>query len=249
MKGKGSGSGWKGESRRHSLARKGVKTARGYQFNESTCRTCGRTGCEGGRSCEMYAEMHNAIDRDDPFATGESLQAFLETPEGELFLERHFESLYDIEYGGWREDIPYWIDNYEDEVTGEHIYKSDFWGEILEHEVGMHDRYKFGENKSFDGKDYYYAGSFSGGSGELELQADNGELVYDSIGYNFFRIWKPFPKTYISLEEDGTYELVHAGKWIERSDDINKLKSFAKQQDFKLEPILWDEYENKFIKE
>ena len=23
------------------------------------CRTCGRTNCEGGSQCEMYAEMHN----------------------------------------------------------------------------------------------------------------------------------------------------------------------------------------------
>ena len=36
------------------------------EFNESTCRTCGRTGCEGGPSCEMAAEMKNSAMYDGP---------------------------------------------------------------------------------------------------------------------------------------------------------------------------------------
>lgn len=27
------------------------------QFSGKKCRTCGRIGCEGGASCEAYAEM------------------------------------------------------------------------------------------------------------------------------------------------------------------------------------------------
>lgn len=30
-----------------------------YHVSEKKCRTCGRIGCEGGRSCEVAAEMRN----------------------------------------------------------------------------------------------------------------------------------------------------------------------------------------------
>ena len=225
--------GWKGESRRHSLARKGIRTNidQDRRFDVSTFVAKGR----------KYPE--------DAFETGDKLQAFLHTPLGQEYLEEHWESLFEIPFDSWRKGIPYWIDNYDNDITGENVFEREYEDEIIEHQTGFYDHYKIGEFRNFDGNPYYYVGGVSGGSGEMELQADSGELVYDSIGHSFFRIWKPFPKTYISFEEDGEYELIHNEKRVLTYPDIDNLKRIAKANKWELPNIIWDDYNNKFIKE
>jgi len=232
---------WHRESRRHSLARKGIKTAKGHFMDTD----------EGKR--EMREPLHT-----DPFATGDSLRDYLDSPAGEEYLELHWESLYEVPFNSFEEGIPYWIDHYENLLLEEEVYSREYTDELIEHELGYHDGYEIGEYRTFDGKDYYYVGSVSGGSGELELQADNGDLVYDGIGDSFFRIWKPFPETYISLEED-SYELIHNHKTVAETEKISEmnnpdkalqdLKNRALKNGWKLEPIIWDDAENRFEKQ
>lgn len=224
-------SGWKGESHRHSMAKRRISTV----FK----------GVAQGKK--------------NHFTTGESLSAFLGTPEGQEYEEKNFESLFEVPWNGYVHGIPYWIDNYEDEVTGENHYgghsyrmSEHFLNGILQHVPGMYEPMKYGDIETFDGKDYYYATSL-GSSEEMEHQAENSELVYSNIGSNFFRVWKPVPETYISVSENGdNHMLMHQGALVattqnnHRLDTPEKLLEYAKNRYPKIQNLEYDSSSNKF---
>lgn len=224
------GSGWKGESRRHSLARKGIKTV-----------------IDDHRRLAVNNYVARGESSRDEFATGESLEAFLDTPLGEEYIEDHFESLFEVPFGGMAESegLPYWIDNYYNNVTEVEFNRPE-GDEYIENETGYYDRFNLGQNRTINNKEYYYAGTV-GSSEELELQADNGELVYHNIGSNFFRIWKPIPKSHIVQEENDKFALYHEGTFIMYANDYDWLKNRGKELGYTMPNLYWDQSENNNI--
>jgi len=221
-------SGWHGERYRHSMAGRRIRSSNNFRhFN----------------SCGIQSH----------FATAKTLEKFLNTPEGEEYLERYFYDLYEIPFNDISKNmgIPYWIDNYKNYVTEEYeiLKKQEIDNHIIENVSGYYDIYKSGEYREIEGKPYYYAGGLLG-SEELELQAENGELVYHNIGSNFFRIWKPFPKTYIELDENDEYRLFDNNKYIWGGTSYDTIKENAENKfKDKMPKMYFDYKQNKFVGE
>ena len=219
------GQGWTGESQRHRMSAYGIKTS------PMKIKASGK-----------YSKDH--------FKTGKSLEAYLETREGEEYLEEYWSDLFEVPFGDYAESegIPYWVDHYEDYLDG---FKnlSPEGDEIIESVIGMHEPLGYGEIETINGKDYYYLSGLSG-QDELELQANNDELIYWGVGYNFFRIWKPVPDTYITVNDSkGDIYLTHKGKHIFESDFTQSVRDYAKKKGYDIQDnLIFNENENKFEK-
>lgn len=218
--------GWFNESRRHSLASRGIKT--------------------------MAKGWRDVVAEEKPFATGESLEEFLDTPEGQEYLEEHFEDMFEVPFDGFAESegLPYWIDNYENYLL-DYAYTTPEGDELIESVSGYWDQYKEGDIIYRNGKDYYYI-SGTAGSGEMELQADNDELIYWNIGSNFFRIWKPVPKTHITLTENGKYQVIHKNVPLNAESSVSaesfeSAKEFAKKKGFDVGNVIYDSVEDMMV--
>jgi len=126
------------------------------------------------------------------FATAETIEKFLETPEGENFAEKNFAYLFfdednqheiDRILSGEMFKVPYWIENYQGE---------EFFVDYVE---GYHDKYPPGDITTttiFSGekpKTFGYIDSIPLPE-EIEHQAENGEFFYEYRGHSFLRIWK-----------------------------------------------------------
>jgi len=227
-------SGWFGDHRRHVLAGKGVKTV----MPDGRRLPVNNFVAGGGRN---------------HWATGVSLEAFFDTPEGEAYLEEYYGGQMEVPFGDFAEEVglPYWMgDDYEDALN-DYVDVGADGDELVESVIGFHEQYDAGDTVTHKGVDYYLAGSVSGGSGELEVQAENNDLVYPSVGYNFFRIWKPVPETYVSVVDDG-FVLFENGLPMNKSnsrvgESENSIIDFAERKKLSLPDIMWDSKEGKYI--
>jgi len=149
-----------------------------------------------------YTEFWDVVIKENPMMTKETLEAYLETEEGEEFLENHWEALHEIPMGGAVKGHPYWLNHIEGREPGESVKLTD--SDIVAHQMGFSS--PLGQNggtvegsrlnSHYDGdafdpeKEYKYIGGTKGDS-ELELQAEDGGLVYKHIGSNFFNAYRP----------------------------------------------------------
>jgi len=113
----------------------------------------------------------------DQFATKESLESFLDSPESESWKDEYFETMYDIKLEGLTE-VPYWIETYHNK------------GYVVQYIKGYHEPYKYNEVITIDGISYKYIDSQRLDE-ETEHQAEDGSLVYEYRGSSFLRILQP----------------------------------------------------------
>lgn len=138
-----------------------------------------------------------------PYATSEVLEYVLfNTEKGERLTEIHFESQYGLNYGGITQHPPFWLENAMGENGTVPVHDDD----AIEHVLGYHDRYDYGDTREINGQLHEYVASESVGS-ELELQADDGELVYTNVGNSYIRVWRPVDEAPDKTQEDSKNKL------------------------------------------
>jgi hypothetical protein len=105
------------------------------------------------------------------FKDKETFEKFLDTPEGEDFINRHVEDLYEISLEGLFE-IPYWMEEWKGQnVVG--IWVNSYW--------------TLPNPFEYEGKKYKVVGS-QPLSEEIEFQLDNGELYYHYVGFSYIAV-------------------------------------------------------------
>lgn len=137
---------------------------------------------------------------EDPWITEETLEEYLKTEQGKEYIEQHFEDLHEIPYGGAVKGNPYWLSHVIDGDSESVKLRDD---DIIAHNPTMYQQGSYGDvfdgselNRENDsdifeeGKKYKYIGSEPGTS-ELEIQAEDGGLVYYNMGSNFFNAYRP----------------------------------------------------------
>jgi len=212
--------GWYGEKQRHAMASRGVGSNITVQKYIEKNKP------------QSYVDLYDREFKSsgiwsDHFATGETLEKFLDTPEGEEFLEQHFLDSYEVPFNDISEEegLPYWIDNYQD-YTNDYKNTRPEGDEIIENVYGYCDGYDVGGIRTINGKDYYYISGLQGIL-EEEFQADNGDLYYKYLGHNFFRIWKP-----VKNKSNGIVRPKEYGQNGQRVYKFNELSPKAQMEAF-----------------
>ncbi len=107
------------------------------------------------------------------FKDKETFEKFLNTPEGEDFIDRYIQELYEISFDGLFE-IPYWMEEWKGQkVVG--IWRKSYWA--------------LPDSFEYEGKKYEVVDS-QPLSEELEFLMDNGELYYHYIGFSYIAVLK-----------------------------------------------------------
>lgn len=218
--------GWHGEHEAHGLCARGIR---------------------------VRSQKLSAGGRRNHFVTGGSLEAFFDTVAGEVYLEEYYGNLMEVPFGDFAEEsgLPYWMGNSYDDMLNDFVNVGADGDELVESVIGYHEQYDAGDTITHNGVDYYLAGSVSGGSGELEIQAENLDLVYPSVGYNFFRIWKPVPETFVSMVDDG-FVLFEEGIPLNIStsrfgESEESILAFARRKELSLPNVMWSNDKGKFV--
>ena len=228
--------GWYGNKMAHKLASKGIKS----KAEIWTVDEVWEDGVEkpfpvmlpnpNYKEDKKFWEMLHKAMKD-----GKSFEEFLDTDEGQKYAEMHFRDSFEVPFDAMSEEsgLPYWLESYEDYLDGNKNVNPD-GDEYIESVYGIYDKFEAGDIIEINGEKYYYKSGLIGIE-EIELQAENGELVYHYMGNNFFRIWKPLPETYILVKnpykENEMFTLIdNGGDYVYTSESLEDIEGFAEHE-------------------
>lgn len=111
------------------------------------------------------------------YASKEAMSEYLNTPEGEDYLDKYRADMYEIDTDNKITDAPYWCDKYANQPED---YK-------VQYVPGYYENKHYGDYFVEEGVSYKYIDSICLGE-EVEFQLDDDSFYVHNIGTSFLRV-------------------------------------------------------------